>query len=109
VATEDIDVAGTTIHTGEQVVVLLGGANRDPSEFPDPDRLDLTRPNAGKHMTFVHGPHYCLGAALAKTEGEIMFGTLARRYPTARLAQAHEWRDTAILRSLHRLPIALED
>jgi pimeloyl-[acyl-carrier protein] synthase len=108
VAIEDIDVAGTTIRAGEQVVVLLGGANRDPGEFADPDRLDLTRPNAGKHMTFVHGPHYCLGAALAKTEGEIMFQTLARRYPNARLAAPPQWRDTAILRSLHRLPIALE-
>ncbi|MFI2189705.1 cytochrome P450 [Streptomyces sioyaensis] len=108
VAIEDIDVAGTTIKAGEQVVVLLGGANRDPREFPDPDRLDLTRANAGKHMTFVHGPHYCLGAALAKTEGEIMFGTLARRFPHLRLSGKHEWRDTAILRSLDRLPLELE-
>lgn len=108
VAIEDIDVAGTTIREGEQVVVMLGGANRDPAEFPNPNRLDLTRPNAGKHMTFVHGPHYCLGAALAKAEGEIMFSTLAKRYPHARLGAPHEWRDTAILRSLHRLPIILE-
>lgn len=108
VAIEDIDVAGTTIHEGEQVVVLLGGANRDPGEFICPDRLDLRRPNAGRHMTFVNGPHYCLGAALAKAEGEIMFSTLARRYPNVRLGGPHEWRDTAILRSLQRLPITLE-
>jgi cytochrome P450 len=108
VAIEDIEVAGTTIRAGEQVVVLLGGANRDPGEFPDPDRLDLTRPNAGRHMTFISGPHYCLGAALAKVEGEIMFATLARRFPTVRIDGRHEWRDTAILRSLHRLPLTLE-
>lgn len=108
VAIDDIEVAGTTIAAGEQVVVLLGGANRDPAEFPDPDRLDLTRENAGKHLTFVHGPHYCLGAALAKAEGEIMFGTLARRFPALRLAEPHEWRDTAILRSLSSLPLALK-
>lgn len=108
VAIDEIEVAGTTINPGDQVVVLLGGANRDPGEFPDPDRLDLARENAGKHMSLVVGPHYCLGAALAKVEGEIMFGTLARRYPNVRLAGPHKWRDTAILRALDSLPVTLE-
>lgn len=107
VAMEDITVAGTTIKQGEQVVVMLGGANRDPEAFPDPDRLDLTRTNANKHMTFAHGPHFCLGAALAKTEAEVMFSTLANRFPDVRLAAPPVWRDTAILRSLDELHIAV--
>jgi cytochrome P450 len=105
VAMEDIPVAGTLIKAGQQVVVFLGGANRDPAEFPDPDRLDLTRPNANRHMSFAHGPHFCLGAALAKTEAEVVFGTLARRYPDVRIDGRHRWRDTAILRSLTHLPL----
>lgn len=107
-AMEDITVAGTTIREGEMVVVLLGGANRDPSVFTDPDRLDLTRENANRHMTFAHGPHFCLGAALAKAEAEIVFTALAKRYPKVRLSGAPQWRDTAILRSLDKLPLALE-
>ena len=104
-AMEDIQVADTVIAKGEQVVVLLAGANRDPSQFPDPDRLDLRRPNANRHMSFAHGPHFCLGAALAKAEGEIVFGTLARRFPKARLGPDPQWRDTAILRAFDRLPV----
>lgn len=106
-AMEDIEVAGTTIGAGEMVVVLLGGANRDPSVFPDPDRLDLTRANASRHMTFAHGPHFCLGAALAKAEGEILFSTMAQRFSDVQFAGAPQWRDTAILRSLERFPLAL--
>lgn len=108
VAMDDIDVAGTRIKAGEQVVVMLGGANHDPAVFPEPDRLDLSRSNANRHMTFAHGPHFCLGAALAKTEAEILLSTIARRYPDVRLAPDHQWRGTAILRSLSRLPLRLE-
>lgn len=108
VAMDDVDVAGTRIKAGEQVVVMLGGANRDPAVFDEPDRLDLGRTNASRHMTFAHGPHFCLGAALAKTEAEILLSTLARRYPKTRLAPDHRWRDTAILRSLSHLPLRLE-
>ncbi|NKY97198.1 cytochrome P450 [Nocardiopsis alborubida] len=108
VAMDDVDVAGTRIRAGEQVVVMLGGSNRDPGVFTDPDRLDLGRANANRHMTFAHGPHFCLGAALAKTEAEILLSTLARRYPGVRLAPDHRWRDTAILRSLSHLPLRLE-
>lgn len=106
-AMEDIDVAGTTIRKGEMVVVLLGGSNRDPGVFPEPDRLDLSRANANRHMTFAHGPHFCLGAALAKTEAEIVFSTLAKRFPDVRIGGEPVWRDTAILRSLDKLPLTL--
>jgi pimeloyl-[acyl-carrier protein] synthase len=107
-ATEDIDVAGRTIREGEMVVVMLAGANRDPQVFPDPDRLDLGRRNAGRHLTFASGQHFCLGAALAKAESEIAFRTLAERYPGLTLAQPPQWRQTAILRSLDRLDLTLE-
>ncbi len=105
-ATRDIEVAGTTIREGEFAVVLLGGANRDPRVFADPDRLDLARENAHRHLTFAHGPHFCLGAALAKAESEIVFGTLARRYPGLSMAAPPQWRPTAILRSFDRLELS---
>ncbi len=108
-ATEDIEVAGTTVHEGELVVVLLSGANRDPRVFDEPDRLDLRRANAHRHLTFAHGPHFCLGAALAKAEAEIVFGTIARRYPDLTLAAPPRWRPTAILRSPDRLELRRED
>src|SRR5215469_14784031 len=64
-ATQDIEVAGQLIREGEQVVVLLAGANRDPAQFPDPDVPDFRRPKASQHMSFGPGPHSCLGAARA--------------------------------------------
>jgi pimeloyl-[acyl-carrier protein] synthase len=105
-ATQDIQVAGQLIREGEQVVVLLAGGNRDPAQFPEPDVLDVSRPNASRHLSFGHGPHFCLGAALAKTEAEIVFGTMSRRFPNAKLTAEPQWRDTAILRALDTLKIS---
>jgi cytochrome P450 len=99
-------VADRLIREGEQVVVLLAGANRDPAQFPEPDVLDFGRPNASRHMSFGHGPHFCLGAALAKTEGEILFGTMSRWFPNAKLVAEPQWRDTAILRALKTLQVS---
>lgn len=105
-ARTDITVAGRTIREGELVIVLLASANRDPEVFGEPDRLDLRRPEANRHMTFAHGPHFCLGAGLARAEGEIVFSELARRFPAARLGEPVRWRDTSTLRSLDHLPVA---
>ena len=66
---------------GDLVVVLLGGANRDPAQFDEPDALDPTRANAQTHLSFGAGIHYCLGAALARLEGAIAIGALLRRLP----------------------------
>lgn len=81
VATEDLDVAGTTIRAGEGVIVATDLANRDPDVYPDPDRLDLTR-NPRNHVAFGFGVHQCLGQPLARVELQVVYPTLFRRMPT---------------------------
>ncbi|MCG8921256.1 cytochrome P450 [Lentzea sp. CC55] len=93
VATTDVVVGGVTIPRSSQVTVSLGAANRDPSRYPDPDVLRLGR---DPHVTFGHGIHYCVGARLARVEGEIAFGTLLRRFPELALAAEPEWRESFI-------------
>ncbi|MFJ9416585.1 cytochrome P450 [Streptomyces sp. NPDC101227] len=88
-ASEDIDFAGTTIRKGEAVQLVLVSANFDPRHYDDPDRLDITRHPAGhaeNHVGFGHGMHYCLGASLARQEGEVALGKLFARYPDVSLA-----------------------
>ncbi|MGW6930698.1 cytochrome P450 family protein [Lentzea sp. NPDC054927] len=92
-ATSDVEIGGVTIPRSSQVTVSLGAANRDPSRFPDPDVLQLGR---DPHVTFGHGIHYCVGARLARIEGEIAFGTLLRRFPELALAAEPEWREAFI-------------
>ena len=102
-AREDTAIAGTAIAAGDQVVLSISAANRDPARFPDPDRFDIDRPD-NEPLAFGGGIHYCLGAALARAEAQIVFGTLLRRYPTLELAEpAVRWRDTWIFRG----PVAL--
>ncbi|MDZ4235081.1 MAG: cytochrome P450, partial [Dietzia sp.] len=107
VARRDIDVAGTAVQRGELVIIHLAGANRDPEVFADPHRFDLERDNAGKHLSFSGGRHFCLGAALARAEGEVGLRTFFERYPDARLAGTGSRRDTRVLRGWSTLPIAL--
>jgi cytochrome P450 len=102
-ALEDTAIGGTAIAAGEQVYVSISGANRDPARFPDPDRFDLSRPD-NEHVAFGGGIHYCLGAALARAEAQIILSTLVRRYPRLELAgPSIEWRDTLAFRG----PVAL--
>jgi pimeloyl-[acyl-carrier protein] synthase len=102
-ALEDTALGGSAIGAGEQVYVSISGANRDPARFPDPDRFDLARGD-NEHVAFGGGIHYCLGAALARTEAQIILGTLLDRYPQLQLAEnAIEWRDTLAFRG----PVAL--
>lgn len=107
VALEDIDdIGGKRIPRGENVLCLLGSANRDPAAYPDhPDRLDITRTNV-RPLSFGGGIHFCLGAQLARIEAEIAIATLLRRIPGLRLDDADnpEWRPTFVLRGLKRLP-----
>jgi cytochrome P450 len=84
-ATRDTDLSGAQIRAGDQVTVSLTGANRDPAVFEDPDRFDIRRPNAGKHLAFAHGPHFCLGAHLARLEARIAMETLLGLLPQLRL------------------------
>ena len=101
---EDVSIRGRRIPAGERVHLSLSAANRDPSVFVDPDRFDIKR-QFKEHVTFGGGIHYCLGAALARVELQIIFGTLLRRYPRIRLADAPiQWRKTITFRG----PLALE-
>ena len=103
-------IAGVTIPRGGLVYAALASANRDERQFPTPDRLDIARePN--RHLSFGLGPHYCLGAPLARLEGQIAVSTLLGRLPNLRLSVTREslrWRRGLVLRGLEALPVAFE-
>jgi len=84
-ATRDARLGGADIRGGDQVTVSISGANRDPAVFGAPDVFDVRRPNAGRHLAFAHGPHFCLGAHLARLEAQIAIETLLGRLPRLRL------------------------
>ncbi|MDQ2869295.1 MAG: cytochrome P450 [Acidobacteriota bacterium] len=106
-AREDVTIAGVTIPRGSLVYAVLASANRDERQFADPDAVDIARePN--RHLAFGLGVHYCLGAPLARLEGQIAFDTLLRRISSLRLAVAPEalrWRRGLVLRGLETLPV----
>jgi cytochrome P450 len=89
IANEDIELRGTTIRAGDGIIFELAGADYDPAEFPDPMRLDLTRP-ARSHHAFGYGAHQCLGQSLARVELQVAYGSLYRRIPTLALAVPFE-------------------
>jgi cytochrome P450 len=104
----DTELGGQPLKRGEFAIAVVGSANRDAAQFESPDTLDLRR-EAGKHVGFGRGPHYCLGAPLAKLETEIALTTLLERLSTLRLAIAEDelyWRPIPIFRSLASLPVA---
>jgi len=101
----EVELGGKTIPPGAFVVTVIGAANRDPAQFPDPDRLDIARAD-NRHLAFGFGIHFCLGAPLARMEGRLALGTLLRRLPRLRLvATTLEWRESATLRGLRALPV----
>jgi cytochrome P450 len=101
-ALEDIELAGERIRRGQVILLLIGAANRDPAVFPDPERLDLTR-TPERHLSFGLGIHYCLGAPLARLEGQIALTRLCQREVS--LAGEVSYRDNLILRGLATLPV----
>jgi cytochrome P450 len=107
IAVRDIEVEGALVKRNEGVILYLAGANRDPNVFDDPHRFDIERDNAGKHLSFSGGRHFCLGAALARAEGEVGLRTFFERFPDARLAGEGSRRQTRVLRGWSSLPISL--
>ncbi|MFF4408176.1 cytochrome P450 [Streptomyces sp. NPDC001404] len=106
-ATESLTLGGQRIAEGDPVLVVLAAADRDPERFADPDTLDLARRD-NQHLGYGHGIHYCLGAPLARLEGQTALATLLRRLPDLRLAADPDdlrWRGGLIMRGLRTLPV----
>jgi cytochrome P450 len=106
-ATEDVEVGGQLIRAGEGVVVLVASANRDPSEFPAPDELDVDR-RARQHLSFGYGPHQCIGQLLARSELAVAWTKLLQRIPTLRLAVPVEeipFKHDMFVYGVHKLPV----
>lgn len=107
VALEELEIDGIRVPAGQTLALGLGAANRDPVQFPDPDRLDLRRAD-NTHLAFSHGIHYCLGAALARLEGEIALSALLARYPELRLVDTPpQWQENFTLRGMKSLRLAV--
>jgi cytochrome P450 len=107
-AATDVELGGHLIRRGEAVITILSAADRDPARFPEPERFDVSRPDT-RHLAFGRGPHFCLGAPLARLETQIALETLFRRLPGLRLAVPPEelrWRATPTFRRLEALPVA---
>jgi len=103
---EEVDeIGGIALAKGQSVICLLGAANRDPAVYENPDRLDIKRADI-RPLSFGGGIHYCLGAQLARIEGEVAISTLLRRLPNLRIDDLDrpDWRQTFVLRGLNKLP-----
>jgi len=106
---EPVEIGGVTIPAREWVLCVTSSANRDPDRFSSPDTLDVGR-DAGGHVAFGHGIHYCLGAPLARLEGEVAFGGLLSRFPSLALAVEPaelRWRKSSLIHGLEALPVRL--
>jgi len=104
----EIEIGGKTIEKGAFCALVLGSANRDADRFgEDSERLDVTREDAHQHLSFGGGVHYCLGAALARLEGEVAIGSLIERFPALDVASEPTWNGRLNLRGLERFPVAL--
>ena len=108
VAARDTEVCGIPVKRGSVLVGHLGGANRDPQVFTDPSTFDVGRAGADKHVSFSSGIHYCLGAALAKMEGEVGLRALFDRFPEMRADGPSELRGTRVLRGYRSMPVRVD-
>ena len=105
IPSEDVVIDGRKIPKGEMVMPFIGAADRDPAQFPEPDRLDIGRTD-NRHIAFGWGIHFCLGAPLARVEGQIAINTLVQRFPRLALAtETPEFRESLTLRGLRSLPV----
>ena len=106
-AVTDVEVNGHEFLAGDQALTILAAANRDPARFADPDRLDVGRDD-GPHLTFSYGIHYCLGAALARLEGQVVISSLVQRFPEmAIVTEPVTYRDHFVLRGLKELEVSV--
>jgi len=106
---DDVAIGDAVIPAGQWVLVATSSANRDPERFPDPERLDVGRDASG-HVAFGHGIHHCLGAPLARLEGEIAIGSLLARFPSLSLAvpaSRLRWRQSSLIHGLESLPVRI--
>jgi len=106
-ALEDLEIGGVRIPRGDMVLLAIAAADRDPDRFPDPDRLDVGAADPG-HLAFGHGIHYCLGAPLARLEGQVAFTALLARLPDLALDIPEDqlrWTGGGVLRGLRQLPV----
>lgn len=107
IALERVECEGRVFRPGQMVLLLLGGANRDPEAFSDPDRFDIAR-SPNRHLSFGHGVHFCLGSQLARMEAQVALWALVTRFPDLSLAGSEPaWRPSPILRGLASLPVRL--
>lgn len=106
-AMEDLEVSGTQIKKGEMIYLSLGAANRDPEQFPEPDRLDFHRAE-NRHLSFGYSVHFCVGAALARLEGQLALEGLFRHFPQIeRVQKDAQWSNNLVLRGQSALPIVM--
>jgi pimeloyl-[acyl-carrier protein] synthase len=106
VVLEDMEAAGCPVKAGDEILLILGAANHDPAVFAEPQKLDVTR-DARRHVALGGGIHHCLGAALARMEGQIAFQALIDHFSRIELGGIPVWRPTFTLRGLESLPVKL--
>jgi cytochrome P450 len=104
IATRDVEIAGETIREGEHVMCLIGAADLDPAEFPDPEEIDFTR-QGNRHLAFGGGLHRCLGSHLARLEMRVALEELHRRIPDYALTEGETPRYTMGIRAVDYLPL----
>lgn len=102
---EDVELGDHVIPKGKELLVLLAGANNDPAVFAEPRRLDIERDNAKAHLSFSSGPHHCLGASLARMEGDVALRDLTGRFPRLRVGARPTRRPNALLRGYKSIPV----
>lgn len=104
--TRDVELGGIRLRKRDSVLTMLGAANRDPEQFTLPDRFDIERQN-NKHLGFGYGIHFCLGAPLARVEGQVAINTLLHRFPNLRLSERKpKWQKNMMIRGLKELVVA---
>jgi cytochrome P450 len=103
---EDVEIGGQHFRKETESVIMIGAANRDPEVYANPARFDITRTGEPEHLSFSHGIHYCVGAGLARLEGEVALRLLLERMPGLVPSGAPQWKTRTFLRSIEKLPVA---